>query len=182
MDKKYVSACGLTCCDCMFYKHEIYEAANNLKNIITETKINVFLSILSKEEFNAVMTNHLGVDKNDLYKYFQMFSKFQDFIEVLDGLIKIQCKNTCQETGGCSMCGTTKKCVTIKCVKDKGLNGCWECNETNSCKKLVFQKMSYGKTIDENFNIIKKDGIEFVPSRKDNYYEWQKRMKQLKKI
>lgn len=75
------------------------------------------------------------------------------------------------------MCGTTKECAAIKCVKEKKLDGCWECREKDNCEKLLFQKMSYGKTIDENFRIINEQGIEAVPSRGDDYYEWQRRMK-----
>jgi hypothetical protein len=177
MEKKYMCACGLICCDCMFYKEEIYEAAINLKNVINQTKVNVFLSILSKEELNTTLATHLGVDKQEFYSNFKPFARFPEFMEVLDSLINIQCKQTCPESGGCSMCGTTKACVVIKCVKEKRLNGCWECNERENCDKLLFVKMSYGKTIDENFRIINEKGIEAVPSRGDDYYEWQRRMK-----
>jgi hypothetical protein len=100
-----------------------------------------------------------------------------EFIEVLDSLIHIECKKTCREAGGCSMCGTTKECSAIKCVKEKKLNGCWECNDKENCGKLSFQRRSYGKTIDENFRIINEKGIDAVPSRGDDYYEWQRRMK-----
>lgn len=177
MDKKYVCACGLICSDCMFYKKEIYEAARTLKQQIDKTNIDVFLSILSKEEVSTAMADHLGADTNDLYNNFKVFSKLQEFMEVLDGLINIQCEKTCQESGGCSMCGTTKKCHTIRCVEEKGLNGCWECSEHENCIKLSFQKRSYGKTIEENFKIINERGINALVSRGNDYYEWQRRIR-----
>jgi hypothetical protein len=118
----------------------------------------------------------LNEDSNKFAEHFKSCNKMNDFLEVLDAIVNIQCKQTCQETGGCSMCGTTKQCQTIKCVKEKQLNGCWECPENNSCNKLIFQKMSYGKTIDENFKIINEHGVEAVPTRGDDYYEWQRRI------
>ena len=177
MEEKYVCACGLTCCDCMFYKSDIYDTARKLKGLINDSQINTFFSIMSKPEVNSSVADHLNEDNEKFKQYFQVFSKMSDFIEVLDGLINIQCKTTCQESGGCSMCGTTKECLTIKCVKEKRLDGCWECNENESCSKLTFQRRSYGKTIDENFKIINEKGINEVPSRGDDYYEWQRTIK-----
>jgi hypothetical protein len=165
----------------MFYKSEIYEAASNLRQIIRETNINVFLSILSKKEVNSTIADHLGVEPAEFYRNFAAFNKMQDFMEVLDSLIKVQCPTTCQESGGCSMCGTTKPCITIQCVREKNLNGCWECSGRDTCDKLAFQRMSYGKTIAENFQIINEQGIDAVPSRGDDYYEWQRRIRSVKR-
>ena len=181
MDKKYICPCGLICSDCMFYKKEIYETANKLRKQISETNLNIFLSILSKEEVANAMAEHLCTDNKELHSNFKSFSKLQVFMEVLDSLIKIQCKEPCRETGGCSMCGTTKKCVTIKCIEEKELNGCWECNERENCNKLSFQRRSYGKTIEDNFKLINEEGIEAVVSSGDDYYEWQRKIKLMKK-
>jgi len=178
MDEKYVCACGLICSDCMFYKREIYETANKLRKQIDKTKMDVFLSILSKEEVSSAMADHLCTDKNELSAHFKAFSKLPAFLEVLDGLINIQCEQTCRETGGCSMCGTTKRCVTVKCVEEKGLNGCWECDARGNCDKLSFQRRSYGRTIEENLAIIHEKGVEAVVSRGDDYYEWQRKIKE----
>lgn len=177
MDRRYVCACGLTCCDCLFYRTNIYEAAKDLKRILDETKVGAFLSILSKEEVNAAVADHLDTNRTAFYANFRSFQKLPEFLEVLNSLIDLQCTKTCPETGGCSMCGTTKSCVTIQCVQEKKLNGCWECEGNEVCEKLAFQRMSYGKTIKENFKIIREKGIEAVPSRGDDYYEWQRRLR-----
>ncbi len=39
MDKKLMCLCSLTCCDCLFYKRELYETAQKLRELI---KINDF--------------------------------------------------------------------------------------------------------------------------------------------
>jgi hypothetical protein len=165
----------------MFYKNKIYEAAAHLKKVIDQTKINLFLSMLSKEEVNAAIADHLGADRQEFYRDFKPFAQFREFMEVLDGLINIQCRKTCRESGGCSMGGTTKECASIKCVKEKKLDGCWECDENKECKKLLFQKMSYGKTITENFQIAGQKGIVAVPSRGDDYYDWQRKIRSMGK-
>lgn len=74
------------------------------------------------------------------------------------------------------MGGITKECEAVKCVKQKAYNGCWECPDHENCNKLMFQKRSYGETIEGNFKIIKEKGIESVQSRGNKYYKWQKKM------
>lgn len=174
MEKIFVCACGLTCSDCLFYKKEIYETADKLKQLIKAARIDTFLSIMSNQEVNASVADHLSEDKESFNSYFKMFKKLPEFLEVLDGLIEIQCRTTCREANGCSMCGTTKECAVIKCVKEKQLEGCWDCEENETCPKLIFQKMSYGKTISENLSIMKEKGYSAVPSRGNDYYEWQR--------
>ncbi len=144
---------------------------------LDELKKRIRIQIPHLTESQKVIANYIVENTEKFADNFKMFSKLPDFLEVLDGLINIQCKTTCQESGGCSMCGSTKECATIKCIKEKKLNGCWECPENKKCPELAFQRASYGKTIDENFNIINEHGIEAVPSRDGDYYEWQRRMK-----
>ena len=176
MDKKYVCPCGLNCYDCLFHKEEIYETAIKLKQLIKDSQFDVFLSILSKKDRYDAIAKHLSADESNFEKVFQSFKDLPFFFNVLDNLIKIQCKNTCQETGGCSMTGTKHECEAVKCVKQKGYAGCWECSENGNCTLLAFQKQSYGKTIDENFNTINEQGIEAIKSRGNLYYEWQRKI------
>src|SRR4030042_6899507 len=174
MDKKYVSPCGLTCYDCMFYKKEIYDTAAKLKKLLKDSQMDIFLTILSKNEVHKSMANHLNADENKFGEYFEPFKKLPDFLNVLESLIKIQCKKTCMESGGCSLGGITHECDAVKCIKQKGFKGCWECSDYESCNKLNFHKRSYGETITGNFKIIKEKGIESVESRGNYYYEWQR--------
>lgn len=176
MEEKYVCPCGLTCCDCMFYKTEIFDSARKLSQLIDESQINIFLSLMSKNEVNSAVAYHLNEDKDKFNRNFKPFENMDIFLEVLNGLANIQCKTTCRESGGCSMCGTTKECSAIKCLKDKKLNGCWECPDNTNCSNLIFLRKSYGETIDDNYKIINEKGIQALHSRGNNYYEWQKRM------
>ncbi len=175
MDKKYVCPCGLTCCDCLFYKSEIYKTAEKLKNLIKDSQLDTFLSLISKNEDWKAIAKHLSQDENQVGEYFELFKKMPDFLNILNGLIKLQCKETCQESGGCSMGGVTHECEAVKCINSKGYDGCWDCAELESCAKLNFLKRNYGETIEGNLKIIKQHGVEAVKSRGNRYYAWQRK-------
>jgi len=180
MDNNMVCPCGLTCCDCLFYKSEIYEAAQNFKNTLKKFHFDKFLSILSNNSAKEAMRKHLELDEGQMSekvgKHFEKFKNIPEFMETLDSIITLQCKNTCKESFGCSLAGETHKCGALKCIEAKGYDGCWECNEYKKCEKLNFLKQSYGSVIEENLEIVKEKGVEGVKSRGDKYYAWQRRI------
>ena len=47
----------------------------------------------------------------------------------------------------------------------KNIEGCWECNEFETCKKLDFLKPSHGDAHIENLRKIKKQGIILLKER-----------------
>lgn len=174
MDKKYICPCGLICTDCLFYKPEIYETAKELKGTIKNSQLDIFLGLVTKNEGWKTIADHLNEKGTEIGKYFESFKNFPIFMNVLDGLIRLQCKATCRETGGCSMGGTLHKCEAVKCVRSKGYEGCWECSESENCKKLNFVKHGYGETINKTFKTIKEKGFDAVKSHGNKYYAWQK--------
>jgi hypothetical protein len=176
MENKYVCACGLTCCDCLFYKKEFFEAAKTMKSLIDEYRFDVFYSMLCKSEVSGQIAAHLKQDKTEYQAMFCVFEHMPDFVKVLDGIIAIQCKQTCREKNGCSIGGVTHGCEAIECVTNKGLEGCWKCAEYRTCDKLYFQKNSYGKTVTENLSQLESEGISGLRPRGNQYYEWQRRI------
>lgn len=180
MDKKLVCPCGLTCCDCMFYKKDIYETAAKLKQLLVDSKLDVFLTLCSNEKTIDAMRAHLESDNatahSKLSDRLGLFKDMPAFMKVLDGISNIQCKTTCREAGGCSTGGETAKCKALKCLESKKYDGCWQCGEFEDCEKLQFLRMSYGHVINENLNIIKEKGAEEVPSRGTQYYAWQRKL------
>jgi hypothetical protein len=176
MEGKYVCACGLTCCDCLFYKKEFFDAANIMKNLIDEYRFDFFYNRLSKKEVNGRMAKHLKQDETEYNEKFLIFEKMPEFVKVLEGIISIQCKNTCREKNGCSMGGITHTCEVIECVNKKNLEGCWKCSEYRTCEKLSFQKMSYGKTILDNLEKLEESGMNSLQPRGNQYYEWQRKI------
>ena len=178
MDKKLVCPCGLTCCDCLFYKSEIYETAQKLKELIKISDLDVFLGTCSKKKnWQAIAQQmRLNEDKawNGVGKYFDVFKDMAMFMNILDGIIKLQCKTTCQEADGCSIGGSTHECNALRCVKSKTYDGCWQCDEFVNCNKLSFVKKNYGYIIEENLRIAREKGVKAVKSRGNTYYAWQR--------
>ena len=175
MDSKLVCPCGLTCCDCLFYKSQIYETAGKLKELIKASQLDTFLNLIIENKGWNGIAKHLGQDGSEIGQYFESFKEMPDFLNVLDGIIKLQCKTTCQESGGCSLGGITHECEALKCIRSKRYDGCWDCAEVGSCDKLTFLKRNYGETIEGNLRIIKDEGMEAVKSRGNKYYAWQRK-------
>lgn len=179
MEKSLVCPCGLTCCDCLFYKKEIYETAHKLKELIVENELDRFLIGNSSEKAWKLLGAHMDLDENQIWdrigSQFDVFKQMPVFMNVLNGIIKLQCNTTCQESSGCSIGGNTHECKALKCIKSKGYNGCWECKDFENCDKLIFLKHGYGNVIEENLTTIKEKGTDAVKSRGNKYYAFQRK-------
>lgn len=179
MNKELVCPCGLTCCDCLFFKSEIYDAARKLKELIKINDLDFFLKINSKDTTWNAIAEHMALSEDQKWEqvgqYLDVFKDMPLFMSVLDGIIQLQCTSTCQETGGCSLGGSSHECNTSRCVKSKGYEGCWQCDEFENCDKLSFVKKSYGSVIEENLRTAKEKGVEEVKSHGNRYYAWQRK-------
>lgn len=176
MEKKFVCACGLTCCDCLFYKRDFFDAANTMRRTIEEYRIDFFYDKLSNKEVNSQIAEHLKQDAEEFNGLFTIFNRMPDFVKFLDAITAIQCKNTCRDKGGCSIGGITHKCDVIECITDKAIEGCWQCTDNKSCEKLSFVKSHYGKTIVENLEKLESERVDSLLSRGNQYYEWQRKI------
>ncbi len=179
MDRNLICPCGLTCCDCLFYKDEIYEAAKKLKEVIKKHDFDIFLDLLSDRNGWLALGKHLELSEeqtwNKIGRHFDSFKNISDFMSILDSILSLHCQSTCYENDGCSIGGNTQECSALKCIKDKGYDGCWQCNKFEDCEKLELLKNNYGYVIEDNLKIIKEKGIEEVKSRGNKYYAWQRR-------
>lgn len=178
MEDKMVCPCGLTCCDCLFYNSEIYGEAQHFKDVLEKYQFDRFLKILSNNAASKAMRKHLELNETEMWnkvgKHFETFKNMPEFMKILESIVDLQCKCTCKEASGCSIAGETHKCSALKCIEEKGYDGCWECAEYKRCDKLSFLKQSYGYVIEENLEIVGKKGTEAVKSRGNRYYSWQR--------
>jgi len=56
------------------------------------------------------------------------------------------------------------------CCRKKNLEGCWECTEIESCKKLDSLKINHGQAHILNLRRIRKLGLDqFITGKKDWY-------------
>ena len=62
----------------------------------------------------------------------------------LDNLINLECTHFCREGGESS-----PTCPVKICCQERGLSGCWECSELDSCNKLKKQFQDNNQTLRE---------------------------------
>jgi hypothetical protein len=71
----------------------------------------------------------------------------ESFVTKLDELIALRCTKICKDGGG------NPECHIRKCCVQKRIDGCWECDDFESCDKLKDQYIN-------NIKIIKDKGFE----------------------
>jgi hypothetical protein len=137
-----------------------------------------FQTVSNPKNWQAIAAQmHLNADEA-WEKFGQYFDRFKDmavFTGILDSIIKLQCKTPCREAGGCSVAGNIHQCSALQCVKSKQYQGCWQCDEFESCDKLKFLKKNYGFVIEENLKTAREKGVTEVKSYGNRYYAWQRK-------
>ena len=138
-DKDLVAYCGLYCEDCFGYKGKIADLARDLRKELRQAK------------FDRAAE---GIP-------FKEFKHYKECYEVLGAMVRLRCKNACRGGGG------NPFCKIRKCCQKKGIEGCWECEEFETCKKLDFLKLIHGDAHIKNLRKIKKQGIvKFLEGKK----------------
>jgi len=62
-----------------------------------------------------------------------------------------------------------------KCCVKKGIEGCWQCDEFETCEKEGFLKIAHGDGHIKNLRKLKKKGVdEFIKGKKYWYSEIKK--------
>ena len=68
--------------------------------------------------------------------------------------MKFRCRKTCKGGGGPPFCKMRK------CCQKKGIDGCWQCDEFETCEKLDYLKPVHGDAHIKNLRILHKKGID----------------------
>lgn len=140
--KKLIAYCGLYCGDCFAYKGKIADLARDLRKELRHEKFDIIVK---------------GIP-------FKAFKNYKECYDVLGALVRLRCKNICRGGGG------NPFCKIRKCCQKKNIDGCWECNEFETCKKLDFLKANHGNAHIKNLRKLTKKGIQdFLEGKKDWY-------------
>lgn len=129
-----VAYCGLYCGQCHGYTGVIPDLARDLRKELRTMKYDRFASFISNFSF--------GKD----------FENYEECYKVLGAMVKFRCRKGCRDGGGSPFCKIRK------CVEKKEIDGCWECNDFSSCKKLEFLEGVHGDAHLKNMQKIKKKG------------------------
>jgi len=128
-----VAYCGLYCGDCVMHKGEVADLARDLRKKLRETK------------FERVAKG--------LSKIFKDLENYEQCYQVLGTMVRLRCRRACRQGGG------PPACKMRNCCQRKGIQGCWECEEFETCQKLEFLRAVHGEAHLKNLRKIKKQGL-----------------------
>ena len=138
-----VAYCGLYCGDCFSHKGKIADLARDLRKELRQAKFDRTAEFMSTISF------------------FENLKDYRQCYEVLGTMVRFRCKNACRGGGGPPFCKMRK------CCQQKGIDGCWQCDEFETCEKLDFLKQSHGDAHLKNLRKLKKQGISaFVQGKR----------------
>ncbi len=142
--KDLVAYCGLYCGDCFGYKGNIADLARDLRKELRSAKF-------------SKTAKGLG----ETVSFFSEFKNYQTCYDILGMMVKLRCKKACRGGGG------NPFCKIRKCCQKKGIKGCWECAEFETCKKLDFLKLIHDDGHIKNLRKINKKGsAEFIKGKR----------------
>jgi len=133
-DKKLIAYCGLYCGDCINYKGEIADLSRDLRKKLRQAK------------FDRI--------SKGLSKYFKEFKDYEKCYATLGAMVRLRCSRVCRDGGGPPFCNIRK------CCEKKNIQGCWECEEFETCTKLDFLKPIHEDAHLKNLKKIKKQGTD----------------------
>jgi hypothetical protein len=147
--------CGLYCGDCIRYRSRASDLARDLLTELKNTEFGKYAAIKSSsaKQLNAV----------------RQFEHYGECCEILEAIVALQCNSPCRVGGGCS----TFSCAILECCRKKGFNGCWQCNEFESCDKLEPLRSIHGDAPRQNLKTIKEFGLDRWAEHRHKAYVWQ---------
>ena len=142
-DKNLIAYCGLYCGDCFNHKGKIADMARDLRKELRQAK------------FSQV--------SQGLSEFFKAFENYEQCYEVLGAMVRLRCRKSCRGGGGPPFC----KIRT--CCQKKRIEGCWECEQFETCQKLNFLKGIHNDAHLKNLRKIKKEEVSSFLSGKRNW-------------
>ena len=85
---------------------------------------------------------------------FQALKDQQACCRVLEAMIHLDCEATCRDGGGSS------GCQIRECCRNNGVEGCWSCDDFETCEVLSWLNPVHGEAHRQNLRIIRESGLE----------------------
>lgn len=143
-DKEIIAYCGLYCGDCFGYKQKIADLARDLRKELRQSKFTKTAESLSEVSF------------------FKAYKDYPQCYEVLGAMVKLRCKS-CRSGGGPPFCKMRK------CCQKKEIDGCWQCDDFETCPNLNFLKANHDDVHIKNLRILNKKGVDAFINGKRNW-------------
>jgi len=131
-----IAHCGLYCEECFGHMGRIADLARDLRAELRKARLDRIAESLSAEP------------------YFQVFSDWPASYEVLGALVKLRSRRMCKDGGG------PPYFKIRRCSQGKGLAGCWEYDEFETCDNLRTLVAAHGDAHTRNLKKLRRSGIE----------------------
>ena len=154
-ESELTAYCGLYCGDCIRYRSKAADLARDLLSELQDTEFNRYAEIKSG-----------SAKQSDAVKQFE---HYRECCEALEAITALQCNKPCRVGGGCP----TFSCEILKCCRSRGFEGCWQCDEFESCGKFETLKSIHGDSPQENLKKIKDLGLDRWAKHRCKPYVWQ---------
>lgn len=152
-----IAYCGYYCLDCIKFNSRIAELAGQLMSEIDASSYDTYFEVKS-------------ACADEIIEELVSFAEYQVFKRVLEQLGGQGCYTPCRAGGdGCSA-----ECPIKRCVLERGLQGCWECEEVASCDKADFVAPFWGDILLRNIELIREHGLEDWLEYRPKGYVWLK--------
>ena len=76
------------------------------------------------------------------------------------GMAKLRCKRGCRDNGG------LPQCKIRNCCEEHDVQGCLQCIDFETCKKLSSRTATHGDAHTKNLRTINKRGVDSFPNGK----------------
>jgi hypothetical protein len=133
-----VAYCGLFCGNCIIREGEIHDLSQKL------------LARLQTPEFRKLAVG--------LPQLSQAFSAFQDYdrcCAMLETIVDhLQCTEVCKQGGG------STGCEIRRCCQEKGLQGCWMCEQFETCETLAWLNPVHQDAHCKNLRKLRDGGVD----------------------
>lgn len=134
--------CGLYCGDCIMRKGEVADLARDLRKKLRQVKFGRMVPGLSV--------------------FLRPLANYDTCYETLGAMVRLRCRRACSRGGG------NPGCRPRQCVQRKGLRGCWQCPDFETCKKLDFIKAVHQHGLLGNLRRLRRGGTEaFIRGKRD---------------
>jgi hypothetical protein len=142
-EKDLIACCGLYCGECFGYKGKVADLARDLRKELRQAKF---------ERTAEFMSN---------ISYFEVLKNYRQCYDVLGQLVRLRCKKSCKGGGG------PPYCKMRICCEKKDIEGCWQCDDFETCEKLDFLKPVHLDAHLKNLRKLKKQGVDkFLAGKK----------------
>ena len=141
-----IAYCGLYCGDCFGYKQTVADLARDLRKELRSYRFDLLADLMATVPF------------------FKEFKDYDKCYKLLGTMVKFRCKKTCRGNGG------PPDCKIRNCARKKKLDGCWQCDDFPTCKKLKILEPHHGIAHLKHLRKIKKQGPAALLKGKKYWY------------